>query len=71
MAGHVANIKNMRNAYIIFAGKSEEVRSFERPTDRWEDDIVRQRLAKHVPEHYAVNKNKRPLLDSGFSYHGT
>jgi hypothetical protein len=32
---------------------------------------ARQRLAKHVSERYAVNKNRRPLLDNGFSYHGT
>jgi hypothetical protein len=32
---------------------------------------ARQRLAKHVPEPYAANKNRRPLLDNGFSYHGT
>jgi hypothetical protein len=31
--------------------------------------IARQRLAKHVPECYAVNKNRRPLLDNGFGYH--
>jgi hypothetical protein len=28
--------------------------------------VTRQRLAKHVPERYAVNKNRRPLLDNGF-----
>jgi hypothetical protein len=33
--------------------------------------IARQRLAKHVPEHYAVNENRRPLLDNGFGYHGS
>jgi hypothetical protein len=27
--------------------------------------IARQWLAKHVPESYAVNKNRRPLLDNG------
>jgi hypothetical protein len=32
--------------------------------------IARQRLAKHVPERYAVNENKRPLLDNGFGYYG-
>jgi hypothetical protein len=32
---------------------------------------ARQRLVKHVPESYAVNKNRRLLLDNGFSYHGT
>jgi hypothetical protein len=32
---------------------------------------ARQRLAKHIPERYAVNKNKLPLLDNGFSYRGT
>jgi hypothetical protein len=32
--------------------------------------IVRQRLAKHVPERYAVNENRRPLLDNGFDCHG-
>jgi hypothetical protein len=26
--------------------------------------------AKHVPERYAVNKNRRPLLDNGLGYHG-
>jgi hypothetical protein len=31
--------------------------------------IARQRLAKHVPERYAVSKNRHPLLDSGFNYH--
>jgi hypothetical protein len=31
--------------------------------------IARQRLAIHVPERCAV-KNRRPLLDNGFSYHG-
>jgi hypothetical protein len=30
-----------------------------------------QRLAKHVPERYAVVKNRRSSLDNGFSYHGT
>jgi hypothetical protein len=32
--------------------------------------IARERLAKHVPVCYAVNKSRRPLLDNGFSYHG-
>jgi hypothetical protein len=32
---------------------------------------TRQRLAKHVPKRYPVNKYKRPLLDNGFGYHGT
>jgi hypothetical protein len=32
--------------------------------------IARQRLAKHVPESYAVNKNRSQLLDNGFGYHG-
>jgi hypothetical protein len=32
---------------------------------------VRQRLTEHVPERYAVNKNRRALTDNGFSYHGT
>jgi hypothetical protein len=32
--------------------------------------IAWQRLAKHVPERYAVNKDRRPLLDNGFGYHG-
>jgi hypothetical protein len=32
--------------------------------------IARQRLAKHVPEFYSVNENRRPLLDNGCGYHG-
>jgi hypothetical protein len=32
--------------------------------------IARQRLAKHVPERYGLNKNRRPLPENGFSYHG-
>jgi hypothetical protein len=32
--------------------------------------IARQQLAECVPERYAVNENRRPLLDNGFSYHG-
>jgi hypothetical protein len=32
--------------------------------------IARERLAKHVPERYAVNENRRPLLDNGLGYHG-
>jgi hypothetical protein len=32
---------------------------------------ARQRLAKHVPERYAVNKNRHSLLVNGFSYRGT
>jgi hypothetical protein len=32
--------------------------------------IARQRLAKHFPERYAVNKNRRPVLGNGFGYHG-
>jgi hypothetical protein len=32
---------------------------------------ARQRLAKHVPKRYTVNKNKHPLLDNGFIYHRT
>jgi hypothetical protein len=32
---------------------------------------ARQRLAKHVSERYAVNKNRRSLLDKGFNYNGT
>jgi hypothetical protein len=27
--------------------------------------IARQPLAKHVPERYAVNKNRRQLIDNG------
>lgn len=30
---------------------------------------ARQRLAKHVPKRYAVNENRRPLLDNGFGSH--
>jgi hypothetical protein len=33
-------------------------------------NIARQRLAKHVPQRYAVNKNRCPLLDNAFGYHG-
>jgi hypothetical protein len=29
----------------------------------------RQRLAKHVPKGYPVNKNRRPLLDNGLGEH--
>jgi hypothetical protein len=32
---------------------------------------TRQRLVKHVPEGYAVNKHEWPLLAHGFCYHGT
>jgi hypothetical protein len=32
---------------------------------------ARQRLAKHVPERYAITKNRRSLLDNAFSYHRT
>jgi hypothetical protein len=32
---------------------------------------ARQQLAKHVPKRYAANKNRRPLLDNWFGYHGT
>jgi hypothetical protein len=32
---------------------------------------TRQRLATYVPERHAINKNKRSLLNNGFSYHGT
>jgi hypothetical protein len=32
--------------------------------------IARQRFAKHVPERYAANKNRRPLLENGVGYHG-
>jgi hypothetical protein len=31
--------------------------------------IARQQLAKYVPECYAVNENRRPLLNNGFGYH--
>jgi hypothetical protein len=31
---------------------------------------ARQRLAKYVPQRYAVNENRRPLLDNVFGYHG-
>jgi hypothetical protein len=31
---------------------------------------ARQRLAKHFPERYSVNKNRRPLLGNVFGYHG-
>jgi hypothetical protein len=33
--GHVASIENMRNAYIIFVGKSEEGTSLGRHRDRY------------------------------------
>jgi hypothetical protein len=32
--------------------------------------IGRQRLAKHVPDRYAVNKSRRPSLGNGIDYHG-
>jgi hypothetical protein len=32
---------------------------------------VRQWLAKHVPEGYAVNSDRRLLLNNGFDYQGT
>jgi hypothetical protein len=32
--------------------------------------IDRQRWAKHVPELYAVNKNRFSLLDNGYGYRG-
>jgi hypothetical protein len=37
--GHVAGTEEMRNAYKILVGKSEENRPLERPRLRWEDNI--------------------------------
>jgi hypothetical protein len=34
-----------------------------------ETSIARQRLAKHVPECYAVNENTRPFMVSGIGCH--
>jgi hypothetical protein len=38
-AGHVARMREMRNAYNIFIRISEGKKSRERPTCRWEDNI--------------------------------
>jgi hypothetical protein len=38
-AVHVARMGEMRNAYKIFVGKSEEKRPFRRTRSRWEDNI--------------------------------
>jgi hypothetical protein len=32
---------------------------------------ARQRLSKQVPERYALNKNRCPLLENEFCYQGT
>jgi hypothetical protein len=32
--------------------------------------IDRKRLAKHIPEGYDMNENRRPLLDNRHGYHG-
>jgi hypothetical protein len=39
MAGHVARMEEIRNAYKIFVGKPEGKRTFERYRRRWEDNI--------------------------------
>jgi hypothetical protein len=46
--GHVTRLKDMRNAYKIFTGKSEGKRLFQRPERRWEDNI-RMDLREVVP----------------------
>jgi hypothetical protein len=38
-AGHVANMEQMRNAYIILGGKPEGKRPLGTCTCRWEDNI--------------------------------
>jgi hypothetical protein len=39
MAGHVARMGDMRNAFKMFARKSEGKRPLERPRSRWEENI--------------------------------
>jgi len=38
-AGHVVRMEEMRNAYKILVGKSEQKRPLGRPRRRWEDNI--------------------------------
>jgi hypothetical protein len=38
-AGHVAQMGEMRNAYLILVGKPEGKRLLARPRRRWEDNI--------------------------------
>jgi hypothetical protein len=38
-AGHVARMREKRNAYRILVGKPEEKIAVERPTRRWVDNI--------------------------------
>jgi len=40
MAGHVACMGEMRNAYKIFIRKPEVTRPCGRPRCRWEEDII-------------------------------
>jgi hypothetical protein len=41
LAGYVARMGTMRNAYEIFVGETEEKRPRGRPRRRWEDNIRR------------------------------
>jgi hypothetical protein len=37
--GHLSHMREMRNACIIFVGRLEGKRQFERPRHKWEDNI--------------------------------
>jgi hypothetical protein len=56
--------------------KHQDGTTVERPRHTYKDYIVtnvttaRERVAKHALERYTVIKNRRPLLDNGFDYHG-
>jgi hypothetical protein len=65
---HHENLKSYNHTY--FSIKRTDVHPLKMviSTEMWR--IARQRLAKHIPKYYAVNKNRRPLLDNGFGYHG-
>jgi hypothetical protein len=80
MLSVVLTVYNRRTQIDSVWGQSAEERIQERGSNRKPEKIQsshfhnnvmnmiidRQRLAKHVPELYAVNENKRPLLDNDF-----
>jgi hypothetical protein len=42
--GHVARMREMRNAYSFFIGEPKGKRPLGRPTPRWEDNIKMDRM---------------------------
>jgi hypothetical protein len=61
-------LRNVMPCSLVFRNRTARLHGVTLQNIVWR--FARQLLAEHVPERYALNKNRRPLLDNGFDYHG-